>query len=413
MKNTKRYCKLIIALFTFLVIVSSTGTLEVSASQTTQQEIAAERVDLDEFLDDETVGRTVRATSSDYREWAQGDSRWGSISLGGTVYTMKRSGCLVTSVTKLIVQSGLKDASAFTPKTLVTWLNANNGFTNTGGLYWGKPAEYVSGFQYVGDIITKGTYTSSNYNKKFISWINQGYHMVVQVDDGGHWVAVDEEKTLENGTVYIMDSQPTAANADITLASRYSTFNRVVAYKGGETPEVLPETPTLKVESNSDSEKDVSVRLIWTKARDYTEGYLIERSDNKEGPWEQLKKIADGNDLDWVDEDVEPETTYCYRVQPYNEAEEGGPYTNIVSFKTKHIHSYERTVAKKATTKENGKLKDTCISCGYEKYVTISRIDQVTLSTTAYYYTGKVRKPAVTVKNKIGNEINESYYTVT
>ena len=58
--------------------------------------------------------------------------------------------------------------------------------------------------------------------------------MVINVRNGGHWVAVDEEKSLATGTVYIMDSSGTLTNADITLASRYSTFNAIHAYKGGK-----------------------------------------------------------------------------------------------------------------------------------------------------------------------------------
>ena len=414
MKNTKRRWLVAITCLLLMCVFVPANAFEVFAADTSNSEEIAERVDIEDILDDEEIAsRTVRATSEDYRAWAQADSRWGSISLGGTSYTMKSSGCLVTAITKLIVQSELKSSSSFTPKTLVTWLNNNGGFTSSAALYWAKPAEYVSGLSYYGNLLNYSTYTSSKYNSQFISWINSGYHMVVQVKSGGHWVAIDELKTLESGEVYIMDSQPTGSNADVTLASKYSTFNRVVAYKGGTTPEVLDEIPTLSVQCNSDSETDVSLLIEWTKAKDYTAAYNIERSLSVDGEWEVVQEITDGSVTEWVDENVEPETTYFYRVQPLNEEGEGGPYSDVVEFTTKHVHSYKKTVYKKATTSEKGKIKNTCTSCGYVKYTTIYAIDSVTLSAAKLTYNGNVRKPAVIVKNTAGKQISSSYYTVT
>ena len=62
--------------------------------------------------------------------------------------------------------------------------------------------------------------------------------MAINVDGGGHWVAVDEAKSLSTGTIYIMDSKSNVQNADITLASRYSLFNAIHAYTGGSTPTI-------------------------------------------------------------------------------------------------------------------------------------------------------------------------------
>ena len=171
---------------------------------------------------------------SDYRKWAQGDSRWGSLKLGSSSYSVSSSGCLVTSVAKLIIQAGLKDSSSFNVATLVNWLNSNSGFDGSGNMYWAKPATYA-GMSNSGDLLSYSSYSSANYNSKLLDWIKQGYHLVINVNSGGHWIAVDEAKSLATGTIYIMDSLYSSANADITLQSRYSTFNRVHAYTGGTT----------------------------------------------------------------------------------------------------------------------------------------------------------------------------------
>ena len=76
-----------------------------------------------------------------------------------------------------------------------------------------------------------------------IAWIRKGLHMLINVNSGGHWVAVDEAKSLATGQIYIMDSLSGAQNTDLTLASRYASFNAIHAYTGGSTPSGGTVTP--------------------------------------------------------------------------------------------------------------------------------------------------------------------------
>lgn len=185
---------------------------------------------------DELIEANPKRASEDYRTWAQADSRWGSIRMGNSGGTIAQYGCTVSSVTKLIIQCGLRDSGTFTIATLANWLNSNNGYTADGGLYWDKPSSCVTGFKNHGDIVAYGSYDSAGNNDQIIGWIRSGYHMTINVNNGGHWVAVDEARSLSTGQVYIMDSLSGKQNADITLVSRYSTFNMIHAYTGGTTP---------------------------------------------------------------------------------------------------------------------------------------------------------------------------------
>ena len=183
------------------------------------------------------------AAGEDYRGWAQSDSRWGNLPMGSSGSTVSSIGCCVTSVTKLIIQAGLRNSNDFNVGTLVRWLNNNGGFTSDGGLYWGKPGECVSGWSNYGDVLGYGSYSSSSYNDQMIAWIRKGLHMLINVNSGGHWVAVDEAKSLATGQIYIMDSLSGAQNTDLTLASRYASFNAIHAYTGGSTPSGGTVTP--------------------------------------------------------------------------------------------------------------------------------------------------------------------------
>ena len=166
----------------------------------------------------------------DYRDWMQGDARWGSMKLGSSGWTMAAKGCLVTSVAKLIVQAGLRDPYEFDPGIFLNWLNANSGFEPDGDYYWGKAAAFglSNAFE------RKGSYKSDSksHQDMIIGWIQSGYHLVLNVDGGSHWVAVDEGKTLQTNTVYIMDSRGSTGK-NLPLTSRYPTFTVVHAYTGG------------------------------------------------------------------------------------------------------------------------------------------------------------------------------------
>lgn len=79
-----------------------------------------------------------------YIPFSQRTPPWSTVKLGTSAHTMYSSGCLVTSYASLFT---LTD-QAFDPLKLVTWLNANNGFTADGSLYVSKPFEMENVKQY-------------------------------------------------------------------------------------------------------------------------------------------------------------------------------------------------------------------------------------------------------------------------
>ncbi len=90
--------------------------------------------------------------------------------------------------------------------------------------------------------------------------------------------------------------------------------------------------------------------------------------------------------------------------------------TNCKETRTETIpatgHKY-KTVAKAATTSENGSRTKTCTICGFAAQTEIiNRIDSVTLKKKTVVYTGNVRQPAVTVTDSSGKTISAKYYTV-
>lgn len=188
---------------------------------------------------------SVSAASDDYKSWAQVEGRWKNLKLGTSSETVARSGCLATSVTKLLIQAGIKSADSFDIYDFVTTMNKKGGLSSVGTLQWAKVEACYPEFDFISHEFNgmRGTYDAAEYYDEIITWVRQGYHLVIRVKSNGydHWVAVDESRTLKYNKVYIMDSRfKTGAdkkNVGITLEGRYGTFYGVGAFKGGTTPD--------------------------------------------------------------------------------------------------------------------------------------------------------------------------------
>ncbi len=74
----------------------------------------------------------------------------------------------------------------------------------------------------------------------------------------------------------------------------------------------------------------------------------------------------------------------------------------------KKAHTWEVSKKASATNKTNGKFK--CSVCGATKTLYYPK---VTLSKTQYTYSGKAKKPTVTVKDSNGSKVASKYYKVT
>ena len=178
--------------------------------------------------------------AEDWRSWAQSDSRWGSTPLGTSSATMSSAGCLITSLAKVMVQSGLVDPDTFTPGTLITRLNSIHTasdpcFTSGGGFYWKKAEDVLEGFKL--ENYSYGlTGKSSDCEAALLDLVRAEYHILLNV--GGHYVAVDNAKSLSSNHIYIMDTLiDTSKNTDVLLTSRYSQIYQVSLYSGWcETP---------------------------------------------------------------------------------------------------------------------------------------------------------------------------------
>lgn len=155
----------------------------------------------------------VGAADTSWKAWAQGDPRWGSMSIaanGDSSKTMGRLGCLVVAINKILIHSGQQDPSSFTPADCAKALLANNMLSNNAGILYGN---YNKTFlPTYGPELTHesssshGAWDKSTAVSTVSGKINSGYYVIVCVKNKStgntHWMAVD----YVGDDIYVMDN---------------------------------------------------------------------------------------------------------------------------------------------------------------------------------------------------------------
>lgn len=251
------------------------------------------------------VAAFIDETGVDMRDWDQRDYRWNYYALGiSGNCNIGHAGCTCTSITKLMIESGLATPTELNPGKLIRWMNRNEGFSGS-NILWGTPEKFaneVLGKQWwyrSGDVFksTSGAnsdYTLLNgksplfdgsytYNDDLLGYmfrysgtgyhqiiaydstgyslayqdvrlsmlLQAGYHLVLNVhNDGAHWVAIDETATRASGTT---NTAITINGTDYSIPV-YNTFYVMNSWYG----------------SSGDG----------TNSRDTLNGYLNARSDD-------------------------------------------------------------------------------------------------------------------------------------
>lgn len=153
------------------------------------------------------IGEIGGAASGPFTGWKQSGAPWSGLRLGGGD-TVDNIGCLVTSIAIQMARSGVVTDPLFNPGTLVEQLNGSGGFVDGGNLVWGSITNLYPQFQ-MGEV--NRPLNGMNAVSGVQSMISQGCYVVLNVRNGGHWVAVDR---VEGDTIWMMDPGRDATNVN-------------------------------------------------------------------------------------------------------------------------------------------------------------------------------------------------------
>lgn len=121
--------------------------------------------------------------------------------------------------------------------------------------------------------------------------------------------------------------------------------------------------------------------------------------------------------IDNIDNDIVfgklPVGTYRYIVSATNAKGSVELIDKEFEVREIHEHSYVTTITKAKPT-ANGKIVKKCSQCSHTGTTTVIYAPKtMKLSTTSYTYTGKAKKPSVTIVDSNGNIVDASNYTVS
>lgn len=103
--------------------------------------------------------------------------------------------------------------------------------------------------------------------------------------------------------------------------------------------------------------------------------------------------------------------TYYYRITDATAVNYAYGFYDMVV--TGHTHTFSSSTVDKATLTSNGSITGKCTDCGQTTTSTIYRPASIRLTTTAYTYNGKAKRPGVVVTDVNGRTIGSSSYTVS
>lgn len=165
-------------------------------------------------------GSSVNCGSSTgaFASWKQAGASWSNVRMGNSGRTIGQIGCLVTSISMLIVKSGVQTTIAnFNPGTFVQFLNNNGGFDGYGNLQYGPISKAAPSFRWVDQIDISGMSREQKLNT-IRNYQNQGYYMAAEVATSGqHWVAID---SVNGNSIKIMD--PGSNVTDLWGSGKYT-----------------------------------------------------------------------------------------------------------------------------------------------------------------------------------------------
>ena len=172
-------------------------------------------------------GKSNCVSSGEYVNWRQYSEPWASVKVGTSGNTIKGIGCLATSIAILIQKSGVQtNIENFNPGTFVEKLNVNDGFDG-GLLKWGAVSRVVPSFQYVNSVSLSSALTKEQKFNKIREIVSvPGVYAVLEVSNGGHWVAVD---SIDGNNVRMID--PGTNEVDLWSRYNYNTVKSIVYFK--------------------------------------------------------------------------------------------------------------------------------------------------------------------------------------
>ncbi len=240
----------------------------------------------------------------EYRDWSQMDSRWSATPMGGT--TIRKSGCLLTSLAIMAVHSGSIDSTAldimgitdieqFNPGVLANAYTNANGFSYDGSIIsWGTISTIIPNITFGADKYFQNTEKTA-VAEELKALMADGWHIIARVNNGSfHWAYI--ESVGEDGSITMCD--PAVDTHDLYEAYPNGLQGEYWMLKGTNPPTA---SAAEKEEIGIPSEMEIASMPDKTVFQcgedlDLTGGKIILRgNDAEKGDWTKTVAMTDSD----------------------------------------------------------------------------------------------------------------------
>lgn len=240
----------------------------------------------------------------EYRDWSQMDSRWSDTPMGGT--TIRKSGCLLTSLAIMAVHSGSIDSTAldimgitdieqFNPGVLADAYTNANGFSYDGSIIsWGTISTIIPNITFGADKYFQNTEKTA-VAEELKALMADGWHIIARVNNGSfHWAYI--ESVGEDGSITMCD--PAVDTHDLYEAYPNGLQGEYWMLKGTNPPTA---SAAEKEEIGVPNEMEIASMPDKTvfqcgEALDLTGGTVTLRgNDEEKGDWTKTVAMADSD----------------------------------------------------------------------------------------------------------------------
>jgi len=182
-----------------------------------------------------------------------------------------------------------------------------------------NPTSLAFGNVNIGSCSSQQSYSlsGSNLTSEIVIHSPSGFEISGNgVTGWGNWLYYTPSNGSVSATVYVRFCPTLVQNYSGNITHTSSGASQKNVSVSGSGTEVPPNSPS---NLNATAQSSTQINLSWTDNSNNESGFKIERKNGSSGNWSEIAQVAT-NTTSYSDNNLTPNTQYCYQVRAYNSA---------------------------------------------------------------------------------------------
>ena len=182
-----------------------------------------------------------------------------------------------------------------------------------------NPTSLAFGNVNIGSCSSQQSYSlsGSNLTSEIVIHSPSGFEISGNgVTGWGNWLYYTPSNGSVSATIYVRFCPTLVQNYSGNITHSSSGASQKNVSVSGSGTEVPPNSPS---NLNATAQSSTQINLSWTDNSNNESGFKIERKNGSSGNWSEIAQVAT-NTTSYSDNNLTPNTQYCYQVRAYNSA---------------------------------------------------------------------------------------------